>query len=225
MEAMKAVAVLAVTTLGVALGTAPWGRAQEDDSMGPPDGVQGLRQAFGPGNGIRGTVTAVAANAFTIKTDEGVAFRVFYSPNTRLVKDRQPMDAADVHIGDMLLAGGLVDSKAKTVGAVLVVDIDAKQVQEARASFGKTWLIGKVTDVHGVKITVERADDKQTEVVAVDENTSFRKHREEVTLADVKVGDTISSEGAIRDNTFVASILRIMPPKAQQPAGLGQPVQ
>jgi hypothetical protein len=222
---MKRVAALAITTLGVALVATPWGRAQEDDSTGPPDDGQGIRQAFGAGNGVRGTVTAIVADSFTIKTDEGNLFRVFYSPNTRLMKDRQPIQAADVHVGDMLMAGGLVDAKAKTVGAVFVVDIDAKEVRDARAAFGKTWVVGKVTAVHGLKITIERAGDKQTQVLAVDENTSFRKRREDVTLADVKVGDMISSQGAIHDSTFVATTLRIMPPSAQQPAGLAQPVQ
>ena len=214
-------AALAVTTLGFALAATSMGQAQQDDSVGPFDGNQGIGQVFGPGNGVRGTVTAVAADSFTIKTDEGETFRVFYSPNTRLVKDRQPIQAADVHVADMLFAGGLLDAKAKTLGAVLIVDIDAKQVREARASFGKTWLVGKVTAIQGVKITIERAGDKQAQVVAVDENTSFKKRRDEITLGDLKVGDMISSEGAIHDNTFVATVLRVMPPGTQMPAGLG----
>jgi hypothetical protein len=218
MEAMKRVAVLVVATLGVAFAAHPW--AQEQD----PDG-QDLRKLFGSENGVRGTVTAIAKDSFTIKTEEGEVYRVFYSPNTRLVKDRQPIESGDVHAGDMLLAGGLLDTKAKTVGAVLVVDVDAKDVQKARAGFGKTWVVGKVTAIHGLKITIERAGDKQTQVLGVDEDTSFRKQKENVTLADIKVGDMISSQGAIHDSTFFASILRILPPGAEQSAGFGPPIQ
>ncbi len=178
---------------------APICPAQEDDGMGPPDGGDGMGRAFGRGNGVRGTVTAAGASSFTIRTDEGDTYQVLYSPNTRLVKDRQPIAAADVHVGDMLMAGGLVDAKAKTVGAVIVVDIDAKEVRNARAAFGKTWVVGKVTAIHELKITIERAGDKQSQIVAVDENTSFRKRREDVTLADVKVGDMISAQGALHD--------------------------
>jgi preprotein translocase subunit YajC len=181
--------------------------AQETD--GPPDAI---RQAFGKGNGIRGTVTAAAPNTFTIRTDEGDTYKVLYSPNTRLMKDRQPIDPTEVHVGDMLMAGGIVDAKAKTVGAVFVVDIDAKEVRDARAAFGKTWVMGKVTAIHDLKITIERAGDKQAQIVAVDENTSFRKRREDVTLADVKVGDTISAQGALHADTFLATNLRIMAP-------------
>jgi hypothetical protein len=202
----------------------PVSRAQEDDGAGPPDGGNGMGQVFGRGNGVRGTVTAAAANHFTIRTDEGDTYQVFYSPNTRLMKDRQPIEAAEVHVGDMLMAGGLVDAKAKTVGAVLVIDIDAKEVQQARAAFGKTWVMGKVTAIHDLKITIERTGDKQTQVVAVDENTSFRKRREDATLADVKVGDMISAQGALRADSFLATTLRIMPPRAAG-QGNGVPIQ
>jgi hypothetical protein len=207
--AMNRLPGLAIAALGVAMMAAPVSRAQEGDAMGPPDGW-----AFGRGNGVRGTVTAAAANSFTIRTDEGDTYQVLYSPNTRLMKDRQPIEASDVHVGDMLMAGGIVDPKAKTVGAVFVVDIDAKEVRDARAAFGKTWVMGKVTAIHDLKITIERAGDKQTQIVAVDENTSFRKHREDVTLADVKVGDTISAQGALHDDTFLATALRVMTPGA-----------
>ena len=193
----------------------PFCHAQDD----APDGGDGMARAFGRGNGVRGTVTAAATNSFTIHTDEGDTYQVLYSPNTRLMKDRQPIEASDIHVGDMLMAGGIVDAKAKTVGAVFVVDINANDVRNARAAFGKTWVAGKVTAVHELKITIERAGDKQQQVVAVDENTSFQKRREDVTLADVKVGDFISAQGAIHEDAFLATTLRIMPPRAGGPNG------
>jgi len=214
----------AVWALLLLLLWASLSRAQEDDGMGPQNGA-GMGQAFGRGNGVRGTVTAAKPNSFTIRTDEGDIYQVLYSPNTRFMKDRQPMDAGDVHVGDMLMAGGLVDAKAKTVGAVLVVDVDAKEVEKARAAFGKTWVMGKVTAIHDLKITIERAGDKHLQTLEVDENTSFRKRREDVTLADVKVGDMISAEGALHADTFLATTLRIMPARVPGQPNSGTPVQ
>ncbi len=206
---MKRTVLLVVgACLFLSMASAGW--AQEED------GNEGPGRAFGPGNGIRGTVAAVANDSFTIRTDEGDNYRVFYSVNTRLMKEQQPIAGSDVHVGDMMMAGGLVDTKAKTVGAVFVYDIDAEKVRAARAGFGKTWIMGKVTAIHELKITIERAGDKQAAVVAVDENTSFRKRKEDVTLADVKVGDLISAEGGLRAGSFLATTLRVMPPRTAQ---------
>jgi hypothetical protein len=138
------------------------------------------------------------------------------------MKDQQPIVAGDIHVGDMLMAGGLVDAKARTVGAVFLYDVDAAKVREARAGFGKTWVMGKVTAIHELKITIERADDRQAQVVAVDENTSFRKRREDVTLADVKIGDVITAQGAMHEDTFLATTLRIMTPGTGPPHGAEQ---
>jgi len=186
-------------------------------AQGGDDGGDGMGRALGRGNGVRGTVTAAAPGTFTIRTDEGDTYQVLYSANSHLMKDRQPISAADIHVGDILMAGGVVDAKAKTVGAVFLVDIDANQVRQAKAEFGKTCVMGKVTAIHELKITVERANDKQTQTVAVDENTSFRKRREDVTLADVKVGDFISAQGALHADTFLATTLRIMTGAAPGP--------
>jgi hypothetical protein len=213
---MKRVARRWMMVFSALMLAATLGHAQEGD--GPPDG--GMGRAFGQGNGVRGTVTATAADSFTIRTDEGDIYKVLFSANTRLMKERQPIEASEIHVGDMLMAGGIVDAKAKTVGAVVVFDIDAAQVRNARAGFGKTWVAGKVTAIHELKITIERANDKQVQVVAVDENTSFRKRREDVTLADVKVGDFVTAQGALQADTFLATNLRIMTPGAGRP---GQP--
>jgi hypothetical protein len=217
---MERSARLVCLALCLATVAAPRCRAQE--GAGSPDGGDGMGQLFGRGNGVRGTVTAAAAGSFTIRTEEGETYQVLYSPNTRLMKDRQPIAAGDIHLGDMLMAGGLVDAKAKTVGAVLLYDIDAAEVRNARAGFGKTWVMGKVTAIHELKITIERANDKQAQVVAVDENTSFRKRREDVTLADVKIGDVISAQGAMHEDTFLATALRIMTPGTGPPHGAEQ---
>ena len=220
-NSMKTPAKLAVMALLVAM--AAIGRAQEGE--GPPDGGEGMGRAFGRGNGVRGTVTAAAADRFTIRTDEGDTYQVLFSANTRLMKDRQPIAAADIHVGDMLMAGGIVDAKAKTVGAVFLFDIDANQIRDAKAAFGKTWVAGKVTAIHDLNISIERVNDKQAQIVAVDENTSFRKRREEVTLADIKVGDFISAQGALHADTFVATALRVMPPGGgRQQRGEAPPV-
>ena len=215
---MKRMARLLSLAVTVAVLAAPLCPAQEAD--GPSDGSFAMG-AFGRGNGIRGTVISAATGSFTVKTEEGDTYKVLYSENTRLMKERQPIAATDIHVGDMLMAGGIVDAKAKTVGAVVLFDIDAAQVRSAREGFGKTWVAGKVMAIHELNITIERFNDKQSQVIAVDENTSFRKRREDVTLADIKVGDIVTAQGAVKADTFLAASLRIMTPGAGRPHGAG----
>jgi preprotein translocase subunit YajC len=189
------------------------------------------------GRGVLGTVTEVAADHYIIKTETGELYTIHFSANTRIMKqpaqrqnqgggERTPpqaLKATDIKVGDAVAANGDVDPAAKSVGAVLVVQIDperAKQMREMQANFGKTWLMGKVISVHDVKITLQSPVDSTPHTFVADENTSFRKLREMVTLADVQVGDNLRIEGAIKDGVFLASTVSVMGP----PAG-GGPAQ
>ena len=131
------------------------------------------------GRGLTGTVTAVAADHYTVKTDTGDIYTVHFSANIRIMKQmagtREPgesrqgmgagaggsppqqIKATDIKVGDAIAAMGEVDATAKSVGAMVVMQLDperAKQMREMQANYGKTWLAGKVTAVDGVKVTL-----------------------------------------------------------------------
>ncbi|MGZ4855902.1 MAG: hypothetical protein ACXVKH_11870, partial [Candidatus Angelobacter sp.] len=44
--------------------------------------------------------------------------------------------------------------------------------------------------------------DGETQEIEVDENTSFKKAGESVTLPDIKVGDFVRGRGELKDNVF-----------------------
>ena len=123
-----------------------------------------------------GTVTAVTSEQLTVKTDAGEVYQVALSANTRLTKERQPVKVADIKVGDGVGAMGVLDPATKTVHAVFVGVIDAEQVKKARENMGKTYITGKVTaiDMDALKLTVMRPDDV-SQVIAVDEQTSFKR--------------------------------------------------
>jgi hypothetical protein len=141
------------------------------------DAQDGPRQGMmGGGRMVRGTVTAATADKLTVKTDEGETYQVVLTANTRLTRDRQPVKAADIKVGDGVGAMGVLDQETKTVHALFVGVIDAEQVKKARENMGKTYITGKVTaiDMDGLKITVMRPDNV-SQVIGVDENTSFKR--------------------------------------------------
>jgi preprotein translocase subunit YajC len=212
-------------------------------------GGWGGGMGMGGGRGVLGTVTEVTADHYTIKTDAGENYTVHFSANTRIMKaparrergeqgaaergageaqqgEPQPLKPADIKVGDAITAAGEMDAAAKSVGAVFILQIDperAKQMREMQANYGKTWLMGKVTAVDGVKVTIEGGPDNATHTIVADENTSFRKRRDPITLADVQVGDTVRVEGAAKEGSFLATSITVAgqqgPPPSAPPAG------
>jgi hypothetical protein len=221
-------AMIAFGSVGVAV-------AQE----GPGPG----EMAFGNGQRVQGTVTATAADHLTIKSETGELYEVAITPNTRMIKDRQPVKVADVKVGDGVGAMGELDSSKKTVHALFVVVMDAAQVKKLREDLGKTYITGKISAMDDVKLTVQRPDNV-SQVIEVDETTSFRKGGrrvrmameggapaagampgptvtggESITLADVKVGDLVAGEGSVKHGVFVPTNLTVLPPGAMGPRG------
>ena len=185
-------------------------RAQAQGMMpggGPMHGGMGM-----PGMGaVHGTVTAVQGNTITIQTEEGVTYTVQCSDTTHILQKRKPIKIADVHVGDMVMAGGALDDSKHTVQAMFVGDMDAATVQKMRADLGKTWIAGKVTkiDMDALQITIDRVD-HTTQVITVNDSTSFRKDHQSVTLRDVQVGDFVRGKGSVQNGTFIPAKLRIM---------------
>jgi hypothetical protein len=158
--------------------------------------------------GIQGDVTAISGNTVTVKTTEGEVYTVSTGPNTRFRKQRDQITITDLHPGDMVAAIGDKDAKAHTVGAMFVMVMDKARYEQMQAEFGKTWTAGTVQSIKGTNITIQRTDNV-TQTIAVDANTAFRRRREDITLPDIKVGDTISARGALHDGNFAATEVNV----------------
>ncbi len=138
--------------------------------------------AMGAGRMVRGTVTAATADHLTVKTEAGDVYDVVVTANTQVRKGRDPMKLADVHPGDAIGAMGEIDAPKKTVHALFVQVVDAEQVKKAREAMGKTFIAGTVTAVDELKLTIKRTDDV-VQVIAVDEDTSFRRGNRNMAMA------------------------------------------
>jgi hypothetical protein len=168
---------------------------QSDDERG--GGV-----SFAGGQMVRGTVTAIAADHLTVKTEAGDVYQVAISANTRVTKERQPLKLTDIKAGDGVGAMGVLDPATKTVHAVFVGVIDAEQIKKAREGMGKIYITGKVAaiDIDGLKLTVLRPDGV-TQVIGVDEQTSFKRggRRMAALASGAGVGE-VGSPAAERSN-------------------------
>jgi hypothetical protein len=215
---------LAITALG----------AHAQDAVPPQSGQgQGRGEGRGQGGGMfmmngnsaHGSVTAVSGNEITIRDEQGQSWKVETGANTRVMKDREPLKVSDIHTGDVIVAAGNVDDQAKTVGAAFLVVLDpdqAARMEKMRAEFGKTWTAGKVTAIKDLTLTVERPD-KVTQIIAVDENTTFHKRNEDITFPDIKVGDMVRANGSLQNGNFLATSLSVMEFGQRGPGGSGGP--
>jgi Domain of unknown function (DUF5666) len=125
----------------------------------------------------------------------------------------QQIKASDIKVGDAIAAMGEVDANAKSVGAVAVVLMDperAKAMEQMEADYGKTWLMGKVTAIDGVKVTLSGGPDNASHSFVADENTTFRKRRDPITLGDIQVGDMVRADGAVKNGAFTATAVSVM---------------
>jgi hypothetical protein len=222
--------LLSAIVLGVVAGAA----AAQDAPANVPAG-QGQRGGYGRwdgggigGSGITGTVTQVAADHYTIKTEAGETYTVHFSVNTRILKQAirrrgeggegsgnppQPLKPTDIKVGDAVATLGDLDAAAKSIGAMVILQIDperAKQMREMQANYGKTWLMGKVTAINETKVTLLGSVDNAAHAFVADENTTFRKRRDPITLADVQVGDMVRVEGAVKEGMFLAASVSVL---------------
>ena len=190
---------------GVLLSTLVAGRlgahAQDDSNFD----IAGLQA-------IRGTVARTSGSSIFVKVQDGTVYQVETGANTHFVKSgaATPSDAA--RTGDTVLAGGELDTKKHTLGAVFVAVVDAKELAELdqrRGQWGKTWLAGTITAKHGTELVIQRPDGV-VNTVSVDEDTSFRKRHQSITLPDVQVGDGMTATGVPGKDVFVAKVLTVV---------------
>jgi uncharacterized protein DUF5666 len=174
---------------------------------------RGMRQ----GQGIAGSIGEIKADGFTVKTLQGKTVTVKVTSETRFRKDRQDAKLADFKPGDMVMVGGEpAGNDAWTARFVSSRQgIGQGNMQALREGMGKQFIAGEVKAIDGTKLTIARPDG-QTQTIEVDENTSFRKGRDSITLPDIKVGDRVfgrgqlNSAGVFVPTTFNVGDMRMM---------------
>jgi len=226
---MRRSAMMAAVMLGMVVGTGCVARAQD---AGGQQGDRPGRGAFAGMQRVAGEVTAVAGATLTVKTEDGGTMQIVTTDNTRVMKGRGvTVKVADLKVGDGVMAAGMLDAPHKTLHAAMVFAQDAAQVAAMKANLGKTYIVGRVTaiDMDSAKMTVERPD-HVAQTIGFDETTSFRKGGrgggrmggadappaapaeggESITLADIKVGESVRGTGSVKGGTFVPTELVVM---------------
>jgi Domain of unknown function (DUF5666) len=235
-----------------ALLTATGTRAQ-DEAPGPPP-----QQAQGQGRGNReggrpvfGKITAVHDGALEIAGPDGQAVTVKLTPQTEFRKDREPAKLSDFKVGDMVMVRGDENADHTVTAKIVGVRSGAYSgpglggrpnggMMGSPGTLGKDYVAGEVKSIDAPKMTVLRTDNV-TQVLELNEDTSLRRGRESITMADIKVGDHVMARGAVQNDVFVPKGVMVMSPEqwqrmqqmmsqsqqgtAEKPAGAEAPAQ
>jgi len=183
-------------------------------------------QEGGQFRGIAGQITEISGDTITLKDMNGNIVKVKTTADTRFRKDFQTEGKlSDFKVGDFIIvrgeptgdnqftAQGIMLRPAGMQGGQMMLSGPGGPMNPA--DLGKTFIIGEVLKIDGTTLTICRVD-RQEQQIEVDENTSFRKQRESITLPDIKPGDTVMGRGALKDNVFVAATLSVVDPAALQ---------
>jgi uncharacterized protein DUF5666 len=187
--------------------------------QGPITTQQGGGQNRERRPGVGGTITAVDDKSITLKTLDGRTVTVNVTEKTQYRKDRQPAKFSDFKVGEMVFAAG--QSTGENSWQADFVAMRTGAGQEFREGLGKRFIAGEIKAIEGTRLTIARPDGV-TQTISVDENTSFRKQRESITLIDIKPGDQVFGRGEMKNDVFVAATLTVGEPGMMR---MGEPDQ
>lgn len=186
----------------------------------PPDQNQ-QQSRRGPGGrefrGTGGEITAISGSTLTIKLRDGSTGTVNTTSTTRFRKDQQDAKLSDFKVGDTIFVRG--DSTGDKTWTALMISAAPSQAQmqeRMKEAMGKTMVIGDVKALDPPRITIHRVDGVD-QTLEADENTSFRRARgEDITLPDIKAGDTVFARGEVKNGVFVPTEVNVVPPEMAQ---------
>jgi hypothetical protein len=194
-----------------------------------PEGV--LSGNLPPGDNAVGKVTSVGKDSLIIAPlAGGDPITVKIGEDTRVSKEREPIKIEDVKTDDIIFARGELKNNVLQAGRIAVVNPQMVQkfgqggmggpMAFNREDLGKKFIAGEVKAINETRITVARPDN-QSQDIEVDENTSFKRGNESITLPDIKVGDFVRGPGALKDGLFVAKELMVGRPQMRIMVGPG----
>jgi hypothetical protein len=179
------------------------------DQAAPPQGERRGRHGEMRIRGTAGTITDISGDIITLKSFSGQTAKVKTTDKTEYRKEQQPAKLSDFKAGDAILVRGEPTGEGEyTAEAIITRPANGRVMMMGGEGMGTRFIAGEVKGIEGTKLTIHRIDD-QDQTIEVDENTSFRKQGESITLLDIKPGDHVFGRGEMKNGTFVPQVLNV----------------
>jgi hypothetical protein len=211
----------------LAFGLAALLAAQENPS---PQGEHQGQPGMGGPPPVLGTITSVGVDRFEIKKPDGTSQTVMVNDQTHFrqrsaQQGQQPQELQleDLKVGDHVAVRGAPNGD-KQVTAMGVMRLTEEQFQRFQSGggpgggLGGGWGVragsgmestragGEIESINGNQIKVNGRRGER--VIVVNDQTTFGKEGQTITLKDLKVGDRIFAMGKNVDGMFVATEVR-----------------
>jgi preprotein translocase subunit YajC len=184
----------------------------QDQTQNPPSGGgRGSgRGGARDGHGTIGKITAINGNSLQVAKPDGSTVTVNLTDKTEYRKDRQPAQLSDFKVGDFVMVRGDENSDH----TITAQSLSGRSANGSGApgggpgggmsfgEMGKDFVAGVVKSVDAPKLTVLRVDNV-TQTLELTEDTSLRRGRESVTMADIRPGDHVVVRGGLQNKVFV----------------------
>lgn len=173
------------------------------------------RPEDGRGLPLIGKITAINKGSMELAKPDGSTATVKLTDKTEYHRDRQNAKLADFKVGDLVFVRGEENPDhsvtAQLIGGRSGGGPDGGRGFGGGAGFGelgKDFVVGQVKSVDAPSLTVLRPDNV-TQTLELNEDTSLRRGRESITMADIQPGDHVVIRGAVQNNAFVPKNLMV----------------
>lgn len=136
------------------------------------------------------------------------------SDKTEYRKDREPAKLADFKVGDFVMVRGDENADHSVSAQMIATRTGGPSGGPGgpMGSLGKDFVVGEVKGIDAPKLTVLRVDNV-TQTMELNEDTSLRKGRESITMADIQPGDHVMARGAVQNDVFVPKFVVVISPE------------
>jgi hypothetical protein len=192
--------------------------AQAQDQGAPPGAGQRPGANDGQGRPLMGKIIAINGGTIQLAGVDGANVTVKITDKTEYRKDRQPAKLADFKVGDTVFVRGEEGADHSVTAQMIGARSGSGPAAGSRGSgggfgeMGKDFILGEVKSVDAPKLTVLRPDNV-TQTLELNEETSLRKGRESITMADIHPGDHVVVRGAVLNNAFVPKNVMVLSPE------------
>lgn len=195
------------------------GMAAQQSTQTPPERGPGRGGPSAQGEMAGGTISSVGVDRIEIKKQDGTAQVVMVNDQTRYRQGQQDIQLEDLKPGDRVFVRGRTNDNKEFValGVRRVTEEEVQRFQGGPGGGNRTG--GRIVSIEGNQLKIQNPRQGER-LVLVNDQTTFMKDGQPITLKDLKVGDRVFAVGQEIDGKFTAK--RVMSGQFQRGGGQRQ---